>query len=397
MRKIHVMEIIAGFSVEGPSGGIAQFGINLIKCLDPDLYSRTLCGLWGYHTAPENQRIEEMNKEGIHTFAAQAWDEDKPYQSFFGSIRAINRFIENHPVDIIHSHSEFGDAAALICGWKNRVPVLMRTVHNNTIWTRRPFRRLFLVNLLYPIAFRKEIGVSQNIVDKLDQRPLAKLVKRRAALLYNSIDLSRFTQMHRPDKTQLLEKLNIHPEAVIAGSVGRLTEQKGYKYLLEAAKIILEKQPNYHFLIIGSGGSEQELKNKSRQLGIEDQVTFTGPRNDVIDLLSCMNVFVSSSLWEGLPTVIMESMAAGIPVVATDIPGTTEIITHEKNGLLVPPGNPQALAEGILKMVNSPGLAERCIKEAKESVKRFDIKTIARQHQGLYEKEFLKKVSFTAK
>jgi glycosyltransferase involved in cell wall biosynthesis len=382
---LRVMEIIAGFAVEGPSGGIAQFGINLVQAMDGEKFERILCGLWDYQTEPEKRRICELNQKGIITFAAAAWEEEKPYHSFLRSLQKMDTWLKKHPVDVIHSHSEFGDAAALYLGLKHRVPILARTVHNNTLWRRRPFRRIFLVNLLYPLAFQLEAGVSQDIVDQLNRRPLARILGKKGQVLYNSIDFSRFNNVVPCNRSEKLASLNIPVDAILAGSVGRITEQKGYTYLLEAAARVIQQEPRFHFIIIGTGPQEQALKEKAARLHLDKYITWTGARSDVPELLSCMDMFISSSLWEGLPTVLMESMSMGTPIVATDIPGTKEVIEPMKTGLLVTPGDPEELARSILSLWSMPELAQELSRQAQKAVVKFDIKSVAGQYERLYE------------
>jgi glycosyltransferase involved in cell wall biosynthesis len=390
-RPLHVMQLIAGFAVEGPSGGIAQFGINLAQALDPQIIERTLCGLWDYKTESEKERIAVLRTKGMHVFAAGEWEEAKPYHSFVRSLQVVDSWLKRHPVDIIHSHSEFGDAAALYLGLKHRIPCLIRTLHNNTIWTHRPWRRLFLVNIMYPLIFQVEAAVSEDIVSQLNRRPLARLLGKKGRVLYNSIDLSRFEGRTVVDREKLLSGLGIPPGRLVIGTVGRLTEQKGYTFLLDAAARVVKQEPDCHFIIIGSGKMEQELKEKAHHLELNNHLTWAGARNDVPDLLQCLDIFVSSSLWEGLPTVLMESMVSNVPVVATNIPGTREVIAHQDTGLLAAPANPEALAEGIITLIQDRDLAAHLARRARASVARFDIYSVAQKYEQLYQEAAVKK------
>jgi len=119
-------------------------------------------------------------------------------------------------------------------------------------------------------------------------------------------------------------------------------------------------------------------------LGISDHVIFTGPREDVERILTCFDLFVSASHWEGLSTVILEAMASCVPVVATDIPGNQEILEDGKSGWLVPPGNPGAMAETILWALRRPSLRRRYARQARDAVEAFSIETVSRQYERLY-------------
>ena len=182
------------------------------------------------------------------------------------------------------------------------------------------------------------------------------------------------------------QSLGLPANATIIGSIGRLTEQKGYHLFIEAAANVLQRYPDTWFLLVGNGHLDAALQAQAHTAGIADRFLFTGARTDVDELLPILTLFVNSSLWEGLPTVILESMAARVPVVATAVSGNTELIQHQQTGYLVPANNATALADGIIHMLNAPDEQLSTITEAAFAHIRatFSIETIARQHEALY-------------
>lgn len=379
-----MLEIISGFAVEGPLGGIERFGIELVQCLNPQRVKPILCGLWAYQTPYEYKWLDHLVNKGIEAFIAGDWQDDAPYRSFSRAVKAIPSQLNNQRIDIIHSHCQFGDIAALLLASRLKVKTLVRTVHNEREWPKRPLRRVLLTQLAFPWLFNTEIGVSQQVVDRLNQRPMARLRRRSAIRIYNALNLERFENL-AVDRRMKRQSLGIEEGALVIGSVGRLTLQKGYAVLLDAAQRVLTLKSNVKFLIIGTGELEDHLKMYARQLGIEKQIVFTGARNDVEELLPVMDLFVNSSLWEGLPTVILESMAAGIPVVATRVSGNTELIAHELTGLLVPPDDPVALANAMNRLLEDRSLALSCAEKARSHVEMtFSIKHVAQHHEDLY-------------
>ncbi len=381
---ITVLQIISGFAVEGPLGGIERFGMSLSKNLLDLSVTPILCGLWAYDTPYEREWVKSMRQLGIRAFIAAAWDENAPYKSFRQAIRGI-RNEELSRVDIIHSHTQFGDLASLYFKRSLGARRIIRTVHNEKEWGKRPLRRLLFTNLAYPLLFDAELGVAQQVVDKLDQRPLSRLTGRKAGLYHNALEIEHFAEPVTP-RADILSGLGLDPDALIVGSIGRLVEQKGHSYLLQAVPHVLKVVPQARFLIIGAGELREELAVEAGHLGIQSKVIFTGPRQDVASLLNSMDLFVNPSLWEGLPTVVMESMAARVPVLATNVPGIDELIEPRVSGQLVPPGNPLALAQGMIEMlVMAPELKQLMTGQAYERViSSFSIKTVARQHQKLY-------------
>ncbi|MEZ4637263.1 MAG: glycosyltransferase [Caldilineaceae bacterium] len=144
----------------------------------------------------------------------------------------------------------------------------------------------------------------------------------------------------------LKRALGIAPDAPVIGSVGRFSEQKGYRYFLEAAALLARDLPQARFVLVGSGETESALKTQADALNLGEKIIFTGARDDVETLLPIMDVFVSSSLWEGLPTVILEAMLAETPVVATAVAGTTELVEDGVTGALVPAAGCRAVGGG---------------------------------------------------
>jgi glycosyltransferase involved in cell wall biosynthesis len=264
--------------------------------------------------------------------------------------------------------------------------VLVRTVHNEREWGKRPLRRLLLPNLLYPFIFDAEMGVAQRVVDNLDQRWVARGLGRKAIRMYNALNFERFANL-QVDKAAKRASLGVPPSAPLIGTVGRLTLQKGYHILLEAVPMVLQHYPDAHFLIVGTGDLATALQEQAQRSGLEKQVHFTGARNDVEELFAIFDLFVSSSLWEGLPTVILESMAAGVPVVATRVSGSTELVNEGVTGLLADSDDSQSLAQAILSMLNDSNLAQSMAASARAYVhQHFGITAIARQHAELYDK-----------
>jgi glycosyltransferase involved in cell wall biosynthesis len=379
--QIRVVELIKNFSIESGGGGIERFGISLAQALNRLRFQVTVCGLWNMGTPFERERMTQIIASGLNCFTAAPWNEAQPYKAFWQAYRGLQAWITQNPVDILHCHSEFSDMAVLPFGLR-RKPTIIRTVHNLE-WRKRPLRRILLTNFLYPLLFHTEIGVSQAIMETLNQRPVAHGLHRQARCIHNAVDLERFANVAiDPGKKRL--ELGLPLDAPVVGSVGRLTRQKGFPFLVDAAARVLEIMPQARFVIVGDGEDRSMLHSRAESLGLRERVVFTGARSDVAELLTTFDLFVSSSLWEGLPTVIMESMAAGVPVVATDIPGTRELALNEAIGWLVEAGNEKTLGEAILLALGDPARRAKCAKNARQVVQTFSIQTVAAEHETLY-------------
>ena len=387
MEPIRVLILVSSFAVEGPLGGVARFAVELSRALDKRRITPILGALWDYHTESDQRWLAQLRAEGFRAFIAADRDEQAPYQSCVAALRGLWR-LAPCPVEIIHSHGEFNDLAALAIRRHVRARALVRTVHNEIEWAKRPLFGKIFPGLLYPLTFDAELGVAQKVVDNMDQRRLARSLHKRGVRVYNALNFARFANQavdQDSDGAAKRLRLGLPIDAPVIGTVGRLVPQKGHAVLLAAAAQVLQQQPNAHFLVVGAGRLADDLHAQADILGIAANVHFLGPRTDVEELYGVMDCFVSSSLWEGLPTVIMESMAAGVPVVATRVAGNLELVTHEETGILAAPNDPHALAIGILTVINNPSLAQEMAGRAASAARaRFSIEAVAQQQAEIY-------------
>jgi len=250
-----------------------------------------------------------------------------------------------------------------------------------------------LTHLLYPLQFAVELGVSPDIVAHLNQRRVARLLKRQAICVPNAVDLGRFANV-QVNPAEKKRTLGLPGSALVVGTVGRLAEGKGIETLLEAAAIVIQelrqqppppqRLPPVYWLLIGDGDLAGVLKERAQQLGIADRVLFAGPRTDIEEIYASLDLFVCPSLWEGLSTAILESMASGVPVVATDIPGNRQVIRDRVNGWLVPTGDPEALAEAVVRAINQPALRDEYAHRSLGLVSQYGFDAVVSEHEALY-------------
>lgn len=383
-RPIRVLYLANGFALGGPVGGAERFTVSLARALNRAEVEPVLAGLWQWDRRLEEEWRSRLEAEGLSVLLGPDKDNNAPLRNFIESVRTLQARAPR-PVDIIHSQCDFGDLAAPLLRRSLRATVLVRTAHNEREWAKRPWRRVVFTNGLYPLVYDAELGVSQKVAENLDRRPLARLFGRRGMVAYNALDFSRFSGSGSPDAPAVRRNLGIPAGAYVVGTVGRLVRQKGLDVLLQAAATVAAARSDIYFLIVGSGELEDRLRAQARQLGVDDRVCFAGARPDVEAILPALDLFVSSSLWEGLPTVILEAMAACVPIVATRVSGTVELVEDGATGVLVEPGNATQLAAAILRTVEASQPARAMAARAREfALARFDIQAVARQHEALY-------------
>jgi glycosyltransferase involved in cell wall biosynthesis len=381
---LRVLQIVNSVALGGPVGGAERLGVTLARAFDRAQVQPSVAALWNWAPALEALWQRRLTDEGIPTCVGPAKDDRAPLRNFVEAVTMLARTVSG-PVDIIHSQCDFGDVAAILLRRPLRARRIVRTAHNEREWPKRPLRRLLLVNGLYPLAFDAELGVSQRVVAVLDRRPLARLLGRRAIVAHNALDLDRFDGP-RVAGDAARQRLNLpHGCGPVIGTVGRLARQKGYEVLLAAAPRVCEHYPHACFVIVGGGELAEDLAARAHALGVADRVFFTGVRDDVEAILPGFDLFVSASLWEGLPTVILEAMASGVPVAATRVSGVVELVEDGVTGVLVTPGEPAQLADAILASLAHPERARAMAISAREFVAaHFDIQVAARQHEAFY-------------
>lgn len=172
-----------------------------------------------------------------------------------------------------------------------------------------------------------------------------------------------------PDKIrQLKAELGIAEDNIVVGKVSKLQRRKGYRFYLDVAQNITAKYPNVKFLIIGSGPLTSELKDKVKQMGLVDNVIFTGYRADIADVFSIFDIKVLTSLWEGLPRVLVQAAAVGKPLVTFDVDGAWEIVDEGENGYIVPMKDTEAMIEKLKVLIEDEELREKMGQHSQKKV-----------------------------
>jgi len=189
------------------------------------------------------------------------------------------------------------------------------------------------------------------------------------------------------------KELGIPQDAVVIGTVTRLSPQKAPLVFVKAAQLIAAQYPKAHFVIVGDGPLREEVESMIQELGLSEQIHLTGLRSDVPDLLAAFDIFTLSSLWEGLPRVLPQAMAAGLPIVASAIDGSMEIINDHVNGRLFPPGDHAAMAQAIIDLIENPEAKEKMVLKGYETVREFDVNLMVNQIEDLY----IKSLAMTGK
>lgn len=292
--------------------------------------------------------------------------------------------IKNNRVNIVHSQGARADYFVRMAGRIAKVPWIICTVAMPVegfevgaipkviyravdLFTGRYVNRFIVVSEFLRNTLIEKRGVPAQIVTKI----------------YNGIEVDHYRPNVAP--AILRTQLSILPNAPLIGALGRMVWQKGFRYLLEAAPYILEVFPEAKFLLVGEGPDRPHLEALARELRISESVIFAGFRTDIKDILSAIEILAVPSLLEGFPMITLEAMAMAKPIVATKINGINEQITDNKEGILIPPRNPEALAEAVLRLIKDIELGSALGAAARMKVERcFPVEKMIRETEGVY-------------
>lgn len=303
----------------------------------------------------------------------------RPGLMSFGS--RFVRFLKNSDYDIVHSHSHY--FSGYIVKLAHKAGIKSRIAHFRNTYDGKS---LNLQRKIYKRIMRKWIGEHATAILAVCRGAMELgwgedwEKDSRAKVVYNGLDLSRF-QFTGQERRDVLSELGIPHDSKIIINVANLRRQKAHDVLLDAAAKLVEVDSKYHFLLVGDGVLRDEMEAKAENLQIIENIHFLGVREDVPKLLKASDCFVLSSRWEGLPGVVLEAIAAGLLVVATDLPGVKEIAEHTNLINIVKVEDAEALAKGILDVFNNSYLQQ---KQGQPFPKEFGLEQCAETLYNIY-------------
>ena len=225
------------------------------------------------------------------------------------------------------------------------------------------------------------IAVSPAVRDEIVRTE--RIAPERIEIIRNGVD----TERYRPsdDGEPARERWGVSPQDLVIGAVGRLSKTKGFHHLLEAIALLRQRQLEPKLLIAGTGPEEQALRAQAADLELGTQVRLLGYHADLQSFYSALDIFALTSLAEGSPNALLEAMASGCAVIATAVGGVTDIVGHEANGLLLPPSNPEVLADRLQSLIENRGARHRLGQAARETIEtRFSLQRMVEQHEAYY-------------
>lgn len=352
----------------GP-GGAERLLVSAASVRDRDAFDYRAAYLLPW----KDQLVPELAALGVETQCLDGGDERNPSWAF-----RLRSMLTKDPVDVVHAHSPYvaGVARLVVRSLPRAVrPRLVSTEHNAWSTFGRPTRWL---NASTSALDDSTIAVSALVYDSI-RGP----ARRRAEVLTHGVALDDIrTQRGRRDAVR--RELGVTSDQLLVGTVANYAPKKDYPNLLRAARLVVDRHANVRFCAVGQGPLEDDVHALRHELGLDEVVILPGYRHDAVRVMAGCDVFVLASRFEGLPVALMEALALGLPVVATSVGGVPEAIDDNVQGLLVPPGRSDLLADAIEHLATDPARRSAMGAAAAARGDRFDIERAVRRIEAIY-------------
>lgn len=350
-----------------PLGGVENMLMKVVRGYDKSRFNVIICCIKeGGEVADALRslgfRVEILGKMKKHGFD-------------WSALTALYRFIKKNDIHILRTHQYhanlYGRIAAIFAG----VPVIIPSFHSRYMSPNKPKLHRMFLNFLLSLFSHRLVAVSSAVSSDIMRYDRVKAGKIK--VIYNGVKIDDFN----PDipKTESRIKLGLPASNYIIGTVGRVKEEKGHKFLIEAVSGLKD----VCIAIAGDGPLMKELKELSNRLGVKCVFMGMLPPEKIPVFLNSLDIFCFPSLWEGFPSALVEAMAAGLPVVASDIPSSKEIIGDA--GIIVPPGSSRELGVSLRRLIDDEQLRNAIGRRASEKIKTFSIENTVNAYQELFE------------
>ena len=385
--KTRVFHVITRFD----KGGSAENTFLTVRDLDKEKYDVWLIlgpshesQMSDAESAATARNLADAEKSGVRIIHLPALVRSiqpvKDLQALFFLTRLFKRFRPH----IVHTHTS---KAGLLGRWAAlaaRVPLIIHTPHGHVFWgyfgPAATALFIFLERMTARFTKRLIMLTRQEMMDHLHVNIAPP---QKFTVIHSGVDFRPFRSAS-DDPDTLRGQFNISRTAKVVGSVGRLTQVKGHRFLLEAVGLLAPRLPDLTCVLLGDGELRQDLTDLATRLGIRDRVLFLGWRADVARIISLFDIFAFPSLNEGMGKVLIEAMALNKPIIASAVGGITNLVTQDENGILVPPGDAELLAKAIELLYLEGNKRREMGKCGKERAALYSSDLMVEQIESLY-------------
>ncbi|HHV61228.1 MAG TPA: glycosyltransferase family 4 protein [Firmicutes bacterium] len=371
------------------AGGMRQHLLNLVRGLPSDAYVIAVAGPCGpYEESPDSSLTGALQDAGATVLPIPITGRIDPILDA-RAISLLRRYIISFRPHIVHCHGFKAGILGRVAVFLSRGPCRpfsVYTIHNTIIERTRgtPMGVLFAA-LESALASRTDCVITISEALRKEYLSMKGTSQERVVCIPNGIDISRFKQASEMARRNGGLRGDCRIGRVHVGTIARLIPAKGVDVFIKAARQLLDRGMDAVFLVVGDGPQRPELEKLTQDLDIQSSVRFLGFRDDIPAILESLDLFVLPTLSEGMSITILEAMAAGVPVVASDVGGVSEVVINEMTGRLVPPGDVAALADAIERALGEPDKARAMASLARLKVEEdFNLQTMLRRTDKLY-------------
>lgn len=355
--------------------GTQQFLLELLKRIDRTRFDPVVMS-----TARRGELLSDIESLGIDVHEFGTGRTLVSPATISGLFRAV-RFLRRERVAVLNCMLGLITLMGPFVGRAAGVPVVLNNQRNLSYWLHGRSREAmyrFVNRRLVDAVLVNSAAAERELLGRFGV-PASKVVS-----VGTGVDLRRIAEARAGE--ELGNELRIAGRTVV-GIVAKLSPVKGHEHFLRAAAGVVKAHDDVAFLVVGDGPRRQMLAKMAKDLEIADAVIFAGARDDVPSLLKLMDVFVLSSLSEGSPNAVLEAMAAGLPVIATDVGGLPDMVIDGESGILVPPGDSEALGNAISKILEDPERAAAMGRMGlTKATDKHDIEKVVRTVEGIMDR-----------
>jgi glycosyltransferase involved in cell wall biosynthesis len=344
----------------------------------------------GPQTGPEGSLAEEARQRGITVrIIPELVRQPSPVKDLKTILKLRSLMTDslgNPCYDIVHTHSSKAGILGRIAAYWAGIPLIIHTVHGWSFHDHVPVGQRYFYTVSEKLAARfchQMIAVSSSDIIKGLKHGVGS--PGNYVVIRSGIELTRFG-ISRISAPEIRRSLGISADAVVIGSVTRFSPAKGPLDMVDVFARVHQKNPDVWFVIVGDGPLRKNVEQKIRAAGIAGRTVLTGLRRDIPELMTALDIFVLTSLWEGLPRVLPQAMAIGLPIVCTRAGGSAEAVMHDINGFLVDSGNPEEQADMVNILIHNPELRKRMGEEGRRRAYEYSATKMVRDIDLLYQR-----------
>ena len=352
-------------------GGASDAALNACAYVDKERFDSVL--VCGPSPDEESDVIGRAHDLGVEVVTMPALVRSIDPVRDVRAVRALRRVIRDIAPDIVHTHSSKAGFLGRLAARREKVPVVIHTVHGWSFHDHMPRRRRSLFIGVERLAARwTDRIVTVSDLDRVKGLAAGIGTAERYSIIHELNDLEPFLRT-RGDRAAARARLGVGPDGPVIGTVGRLSDQKDPSTFVHAAAAIVAEVRDARFMWVGHGPLRESIEQLVGDLSLGDRFLFTGARRDVAEILPAFDVFLLTSMWEGMPLVIPQAMACGVPVVASTADGNRELVRDRENGLLAPTRAPKQFANRVVNLLGDAELRARLVDAGAETSKEFTL------------------------